>query len=414
MLANYLKIGIKVLLRRKFFTAISLFAVSFTLLVLMVVAALIDHAVAPMAPEVHQKRTIGLYSLQMKGDQNRMTGSPGYGFLDRYVRTLPDVERVSIFSELQPAVSYLRGEKVESKVKRTDGEFWQIMRFDFLEGRPLTADDDREGQSVAVINEATRRRFFGEGVQAVGRTIALDGQSFRIVGVVANVPAFRLVPYADVWIPIGATRSQDFRRHLIGEFQGIILAHDRRDIPRIKEEFTARLGQVEFPEPDRYNSMQGSLTTHAEELGRNVVGAQPAEVRFKTFVLVMLIGMLLFMLLPAINLVNINLSRILERSSEIGVRKAFGASSPTLVGQFVLENVLLCLVGGAIGLVLSWIVLAGIGKTGLLPYATFGINYRIFGCALLMAIIFGVLSGIYPAWKMSRMNPVEALKGASR
>ena len=414
MLANYLKIGLKVLLRRKFFTAISLFAVSFTLLVLMVVVALIDHMVAPMAPEVHQKRTIGLYSLQMKGEENRMTGSPGYGFLDRYVRTLPGVERVSVFSQLQPAVSYLRGEKVESKVKRTDGEFWQIMRFDFHEGRPLSSSDDREAQSVAVINEATRRRFFGEGAAAVGRTIELDGQPFRIVGVVANVPAFRRVPYADIWVPIGATRSQDFRRHLIGDFQAIVLARDRRDLPRIREEFTARLGQVEFPEPDRYNSMQGSLTTHAEELAREVMGAQPAQGRFKTFIVVMVSGMLLFMLLPAINLVNINLSRILERSSEIGVRKAFGASPPVLVGQFVIENVLLSLAGGVIGLALSWIVLAALGKSGMIGYAHFAVNYRIFGVAVLLAALFGVLSGIYPAWRMSRMNPVEALRGASR
>ena len=59
------------------------------------------------------------------------------------------------------------------------------------------------------------------------------------------------------------------------------------------------------------------------------------------------------MLLPTLNLVNINISRIMERASEIGVRKAFGASSRTLVGQFVVENIILTLVGGAFGLVLS-------------------------------------------------------------
>ena len=63
--------------------------------------------------------------------------------------------------------------------------------------------------------------------------------------------------------------------------------------------------------------------------------------------------MVLFMLLPTVNLVNINLSRILDRSSEIGVRKAFGASSRTLVGQFVVENVVLTLIGAGIGLVLA-------------------------------------------------------------
>ena len=79
----------------------------------------------------------------------------------------------------------------------------------------------------------------------------------------------------------------------------------------------------------------------------------------------MLLVMFLFMALPTLNLVNINLSRILERSSEIGVRKAFGASSRTLVGQFVMENVILTLVGGALALVLSWITLTA--RSGIAP-----------------------------------------------
>jgi putative ABC transport system permease protein len=120
------------------------------------------------------------------------------------------------------------------------------------------------------------------------------------------------------------------------------------------------------------------------------------------------------MSLPAINLVNINLSRILERSGEIGVRKAFGASRSALVGQFVIENVLLCLVGGAIGLVLSWAVLSAIGAGGLIPYAKFTLNPRIFASGLLLATFFGVLSGVYPAWRMSRMHPVQALRGTPR
>jgi len=414
MLVNYLKVAVRVLLRRKFFTAISLFAVSFTLVGLMVVTALIDHSVAPMKPEVNLRRTLGVYSLRMMGENIRQTGSPGYGFLDRYVRTLPEVEKVSIFSRLDPAVTYLGDEKLEFKVKYTDGAFWEIMQFDFLAGRPLTADDDRDGLAVAVINAATSRRLFGDRTDAVGKTIDLDGQSFRVVGVVDNVPAFRAVPYADVWVPIGAIRSQDFRRQLIGEFNAIVLAHQRSDFPRIRDEFQTRLGQVEFLEPDRYDTIQGSLTTHWEELSRQVMNAEPAKTPFRRFLLTLGGAALLFMSLPAINLVNINLSRILERSGEIGVRKAFGASRSALVGQFVIENVLLCLVGGAIGLVLSWAVLSAIGNAGLIPYARFTLNPRIFACGLFLATLFGVLSGIYPAWRMSRLHPVQALRGTPR
>ncbi|HWN81420.1 MAG TPA: FtsX-like permease family protein, partial [Candidatus Udaeobacter sp.] len=189
---------------------------------------------------------------------------------------------------------------------------------------------------------------------------------------------------------------------------------DRRDFPRLKDEFQSRLAHVEFLDPDRYDTMQGSLTTHWEELARLVLNAEPARTPLRRFFLTLGIGALLFMSLPAINLVNINLSRILEQAGEIGVRKAFGASRAALVGQFVIENVLLCLVGGAIGLVLSWAVLAAISNGGLIPYAHFTLNPRIFACGLFLATFFGVLSGIYPAWRMSRMHPVAALRGTPR
>ncbi len=119
------------------------------------------------------------------------------------------------------------------------------------------------------------------------------------------------------------------------------------------------------------------------------------------------------MALPTINLVNINLSRILERASEIGVRKAFGASSLALVGQFLVENILLTLVGGALGWILSAAVLRAINVSGFIPYAEFHLNLRILLYGVLTALFFGVMSGIYPAWRMSRLHPVQALTGRS-
>lgn len=412
MLKNYLKVAFKVFLRRKFFTFISLFAISFTLLVLMVATALLDHVIGPLPPENKLQRTLGFYSLQLRAENNSSTGLLGYGFLDRYARNLPGVEKMSIFEQVGYKDAYRNSEKISLYVKRSDGEFWQIHEFRFLEGGPFTSDDDKNVNFVAVINESTRRKFFDDR-SALGQNIEVDGQRFRVVGVVADVPILRLVPFADIWVPISTTGAVDYRRRLQGSYQAALLARSRADFAAIKSEFASRLPNVEFPNPKDFNEARTGADTRFEALARMTVGN--GRETYPNTLLGILLGIaLLFMVLPTVNLINLNVSRILERASEIGVRKAFGASSWTLIGQFVVENVLLTLLGGLIGLALSMFVLRLVNQSGLIPYADFQLNYRIFLYGLALAIFFGLFSGVYPAWKMSRLNPVEALKGGTR
>src|SRR6476661_5716564 len=159
MIRNYLKVALKVLGRRKFFTFISLFAISVTLLVLLVATALLDNVFATGAPEVHADRMLGVYRMTMKGPENTESAPVGYAFLDHYVRPmakLPSVERITITTFAESVVSYLNGRKIQSSMRRTDGEFWRVLAFDFLEGEPFTTADDESGRRVAVISETTR------------------------------------------------------------------------------------------------------------------------------------------------------------------------------------------------------------------------------------------------------------------
>jgi putative ABC transport system permease protein len=419
MIKNYLKVALKVLARRKFFTFISLFGICVTLLVLMVATAMLDQIFAPQAPEVRSDRTLGIYQISLRGEYMAYSGFSGYGLLERLRRNLtqelPAVENTSVFTVQEKVVSYLDGRKLEAWLKHTDGEFWRILDFRFVEGGPFTPEDERNANFVAVINESTRDRFFG-GQPALGRSIEVDGQRFRIAGVVEDVPILRFVPFSDIWVPVSTMKSATYKQEYLGGFIAILLARSRADFPAIKSEIAARFKEAEahIPATTPYKTIFGGADTLFEALSRiffssNDVGDSHPE----RLVVVLLTMMVLFMVLPTVNLVNINLSRILDRSSEIGVRKAFGASSRTLVGQFVIENVVLTLIGALIGFVLSAAVLSALNASGVIPYSDLHLNGRVFLYGLAIALFFGLFSGVYPAWRMSKLHPVQALRGRS-
>jgi putative ABC transport system permease protein len=244
------------------------------------------------------------------------------------------------------------------------------------------------------------------------------GSAFRVVGVVENVSFLRNIPFAEIWAPYTTAKDREDPEVLMGDFQAMILAAPGADLDEIRSEFNSRLTRIphsDFPFPalttlvapfeTKFNAFARHAgmadKTNPDPQGRLVVAAGVAIA-------------LVFLMLPIVNLVNINLSRIMERSSEIGVRKAFGASSRSLVGQFVVENVVLTLAGALIGLVLSAAVLAALNRSGVIPYAELALNIRIFLYGMLIAGGFGVLSGVYPAWRMSRLHPADALRGGRR
>src|SRR6185436_17664412 len=117
MLKSYLKLAWKVLLRRKFFTFISLFGIALTLVVLTVVTALLDHVMAGYPPETNHARTVGIYYAQLSGEHQRRNGFAGYALLDKYARDLPNVELMGLASMQNGAYSYLNGQRLKSYIK---------------------------------------------------------------------------------------------------------------------------------------------------------------------------------------------------------------------------------------------------------------------------------------------------------
>jgi len=417
MLRNYLLTAYKVFMRRKLFTAINLACIVLTLVVLMVISALLDTAFWPTGVEGRSDRLLQVYgmrseSVNAKGLPTGLrTGLLGYKTISRYLMPLKSVERVSAITTTSE-VSVYQGDRVSRlDMRRVDAYYWKIMQFRLLAGRLPNEDDDRLGRMVAVINATSARQLF-PGAAAVGQRISVNGQAFGIIGVVADV--IHINAYADIWAPLSTFPSSNYRDEYTGSFAALLLARSPADLPRIRAD-VERVAKTIQPVGDQiFGKTSFWADTKLDVVARALQGRQ-SDVDSGGNRLLLMIGggMLVFMLLPALNLVNLNMGRIMERSAEIGVRKAFGATSLQLAGQLIVENVLLCLAGGLLGLACAQGVLWWLEASQLIPYLEVHVNPTVFGCGMLLAFVFGLLSGAIPAWKMSRLDPVHALKGAA-
>jgi putative ABC transport system permease protein len=414
MLKNYLLTAYKVFMRRKLFTAINLTCIVLTLVVLMVIASLLETAFFPKGVEGKSDRFLQVMLVRMDSEGNHSTSHTplGYKLIDKYLKPMAGVERVAAVTIPLP-VSVYQGERVsELQMRRADADYWKVLDFTLLAGRLPGVDDDMSGRMVAVVNRSTARKLFAGPAAAVGQKIDVGGRMFEVIGVVED--ALHLNAYADIWAPVSTFASSDYRNRLTGQFFALILAKDAADLPRIRREVARIARGVVADDPAKWKRVMFWADSKLDLFARILVGKDDVPDSSSGKLLAIIGGaMLLFMLLPALNLVNLNTGRIMERRSEIGVRKAFGATSTQLAAQLVVENVLLCIAGGLIALVATAGVLRWLESADLIPYLQVQMDLAVFGYGLLIATVFGLLSGVIPAWRMSRLDPVHALKGAA-
>ncbi len=409
MLKNYFKIAIAVLKRRKFFTFISLFGISFTLTILMVLTALVDNLLSAGYPDLKRDRSRYLNRVVMTSKEGWINSSPySFYFLDRYAGSLKSAEKVAISSGTQSSNTYIHNRKVVIDIKFTNADFWDVADFDFTEGKPYSKQQINRAERVAVISERTRRDYFGDATAVLGRYIEADNVQYRVTGVVKNAPATSSEFYAGMYLPYTVSKSDYRARGSQGPYTAVLLAASPDAAVKMEQEYAGIISRVK-PDDKEFDQLHSFADPYFTALVRGLTGGQ-TESAVGIVVLGCSLVVLLFLLLPTINLVNVNITRIMERSSEIGVRKAFGASSRTLVYQFIVENVILTLIGGSIGLLLSVGALHFINSLELITDLPLHLNGTVLACSLLTCLFFGLLSGVYPAWRMSRLTIVDALK----
>ncbi|RFM28520.1 ABC transporter permease [Deminuibacter soli] len=406
MLINYFKIAIAVLKRRKFFTFISLFGISFTLTIMLVLAAFITKVVGDNYPDKKRDRCLYINHIELCGP-NSMNGSGlSFYFLDHYARSIATPVKIAISSSSAGTNTYVNNKKIAVNYKYTNADFWDVLDHEFLEGKPFTAQQIANGEHVTVISEDMRKAYFGNATSVTGKYIEADNVQYRVTGVVKNIPSTLYMLYSDIYLPYTVSKRDYNDKGYQGGYMGILLAESKSDLPKIQKEFSQMVARLPLPDKqyDHINCTAGTFINAIVNTGNEKhSGLSVAITALAVFTLFV-------MLLPTLNLVNINITRIMERSSEIGVRKAFGASSGALVQQFLVENLILTLLGGLIGIVFSAIILAVINHMEFIPNLELSINYMVLIIGLVICLVFGLVSGVYPAWRMSRLNVVNALK----
>jgi putative ABC transport system permease protein len=334
-------------------------------------------------------------------------GALSFYLLTHYATNLKTPVAVAISSRSKGTNTYVNNKKIAINYKYTNAAFWDVLEFDFLEGRAISPQQIANGEHVTVISEDIKKEYFGDLPSVVGKYIEADNVQYRVCGVIKNVPATLYMFYSDIYLPYTVSKGDEAtNKGYRGDYMGILLAPSPAEVPRMKAEYEEMIARLPMSSKD-----YTKIYSLAEPFIASYVSTGNEEKSGMTYTIALIsIFTLLIMLMPTLNLVNINITRIMERSSEIGVRKAFGASSRTLVYQFIVENLILTILGGAIGVILSGIILHFLNKAQLIANLEMTLDLTVLFIGLLICLVFGILSGVYPAWRMSRLNVVDALK----
>jgi len=441
MIKSYFKLAIKVLKRKKFFTFISLFGISFTLMILMLITSFLENELGKHAPLSQKDNMVFLdwvsmrlmvpdtilqidstmigstmeYDTTQTYDKRQISmsrSSYSYNLLDQQLRNVQGAEAYTFYSYGFTYNIFKDGQKMILEGVYSDASYWEVFDFQFLEGGPFTKMDVTNQVQCAIISEKTGREYFGTTTNLVGQEIVVEKKHFKIVGVIKPPTTNHGAVQADLFIPFTNMPSYFFDdpTELLGPFQAVYIAKNKSNKKIIKDDLKRISEQYTMPKPEEYNEIEIESITFNEQYAYDLMDQDTPQksLSLAKWVLFFLLG--LFILLPTLNLININISRILERSSEIGERKSFGADSTQILLQFVFENIILTFLGGVIGLLLALVAIYIINDSQFLPNTYLNLNAKVFFYSFLICLGFGILSGIIPAYRMSKLPIVTSLK----
>jgi putative ABC transport system permease protein len=264
-------------------------------------------------------------------------------------------------------------------------------------GRFLTAYDVKFKRHVCVLGTTMREQLFGD-VDPINKKIKVGRSAFRVIGVMEKQGSAGFFGGPDfdsqIFVPVSTFVKEFGGRNR--SFAFAIKAPPGADVADFEYEVVGEMRKVRKLKPNEEDNFAINKMDSLLEAFNNVMGV------------VLMIGMAvtgISLFVGGVGVMNIMFVSVTERTHEIGIRKAIGAKRRAILQQFLLEASMICLVGGAIGVALSFGVAAAIDRF-VLPAS---VSLPIVIIALTVSVAVGVISGFIPAWRASRLNPIDAL-----
>jgi len=315
-------------------------------------------------------------------------------------------EQVPYISAVAPSSSsnlqlVVGGENTNAQVTGVTPEYMQVNNLEIANGTFFTEYDYQRGSKVAVLGSNVKETLFGDA-DPIGQQMRMGSIIVRVVGVLESKGGgFNssddavLIPLTALQQAVAQTRSAQGER-VVSSIA--LTVSDEKQSDYVVEEITSLLRtrhRLAASADDDFNimSMEELASTLEETSGT----------------LTLLLGAIaaISLLVGGIGVMNIMLVSVLERTREIGIRKALGARERDIWGQFLIEAAFLTFAGGIIGVIVGWAVSYFVSRMGLM---TTVVTADIVILAISVSISIGLFFGFYPAWNASRLNPVEALR----
>jgi predicted permease len=287
-------------------------------------------------------------------------------------------------------------------------DFFSVMGTVPLLGRVFTTDEQQQGHAqVAVLSHRLWQNRFGSSREIVGKSILLNGQSCMVVGVMPqtfNFPGNDV----DVWLPLAIAPASD----KVGNHYLNLIADlkPQTTLKQARSEMATIQDRILHKYPRYYGGATG-IGVSLIPLRQQIVG------NLRPTVLVLMGGVGMMLLIACTNVASLLLARGEDRKREIATRTALGASRLRILYQVFIENLLLFVAGGALGLLLAMVCIKALSAADYLNVAKIGgatLDLRVLSFAVSVSLLTGLLFGLIPALKASRSNFNDALKTGGR